>query len=74
MTETRIGSLNMRWYPETSVLRISETDCFDPALEPTARVVHPVDWIGIQGHSIPVYSVNGHSAEEVASAILRALA
>jgi len=74
MTETRIGGLNVRWYPEVDVLRISGTDCFDPAFEPTARVVHPVDWIGIAGHSIPVYSVNGHSAAEVASAILKALA
>jgi len=74
MTTVEIGKLNVRWNPDTATLSVSESDEFDPAFEPTARVVHPVDWVGVRGHSVPVYSVNGHSAQEVASAVLRALA
>jgi len=74
MTGVRIGSLNMRWYPEIGVLRISETECFDQALEPTARAVYPVEWIEVNGQSIPLVSINGSSEAEVASAIIEALA
>jgi hypothetical protein len=73
MTEITLDGLHYSWNPDTTTLMVSETRCFDPALEPTAREIRPTDWIEVGGRSIPVVSVNSHDREAVMLAYIEAI-
>jgi len=75
MTETTIGQWHYRWFPSTTTLVASRNQhCFDAALEPTVRKFYPTTWLDVNGHSIPVVSVNGHTAEDVLRAFKEVVA
>jgi len=65
MTEATVGTTQMRYYPDTTTLVVSQTDCFDAAFEPTVRRYNVTNWLDVGGRSIPVISVNGYTAEDV---------
>ena len=60
-----------RWSTSTTTLKTSETPCFDPALEATARVVE-ADWIDVNGHTVPVFKANGHDESAILAAVASA--
>jgi len=69
MTEAQLGDWHYRWFPSTTTLVASlNPDCFDAALEPSVRKFYPHRWLTVNGHSIPVISIDGHSERDVLTA------
>jgi hypothetical protein len=73
MTEITDGTWYYRWYPETTTLVASRNqNCFDAALEPSVRRFDVTEWIEVNGRTIPVIAINGHSKTEVLMAYVQA--